>query len=328
MALIGSPCQQKVEISEPVHVDVARRAVVRLAERLGADEQWLGRITVVVQELARNLSNHAGHGTLLFTADARGIELLAVDQGPGMSDVSRCLADNYSTTGTMGAGLGAIQRMSDAFDIYSQPGSGTLVRAFIGLEKTAVASGLQVAAVSTPHPAEEVCGDGWARNGLRLMVCDGLGHGHAAREASQRAFEVFSDHEADLPLTELMQRTHRALGATRGGAVAFAEVQPDRGQVVFCGVGNIAGVLLAERSRSMVSSNGTVGYKVGRIQTFNYPWDAGTVLVMTSDGIATKWTLDGYPGLRARHPLIIAGLIHRDFRRSNDDATVVVLKGD
>lgn len=327
MALNRSPCQQLVDISEPIHVDAARRAVVRLAERFSSDEQWLGRLTVVVQELARNLVNHAGRGTLMFSVEDGGIELLAVDQGPGMNDVSRCLADHYSTTGTMGAGLGAIRRMSDGFDIYSQPGGGTLVRAFLGLT-TPPASALKVGAVSTPHPAEEVCGDGWARKGLRLMVCDGLGHGHAAQAASQRAIDLFSDHDPELPLPELMQRTHRALAATRGGAVAFAEVQPERGQVVYCGVGNIAGVLLAERSRSMVSANGTVGYKVGRVQTFNYPWDAETVLVMTSDGIASKWNLDPYPGLRARHPLIIAGVIHRDFRRSNDDATVVVLKGE
>ncbi len=298
MALKASPCRQSIEISEPIHVDAARRAVVRAASALGGDEQWLGRLTVVVQELARNLVNHAGQGTLLFSADEQGIELLAVDRGPGMTDVARCLADNYSTAGTMGAGLGAIRRMSDGFDIYSQPGGGTLVRARLALGAQ-VPEPLISGAVSTPHPAEEVCGDGWAVKGSRVMVCDGLGHGHAAHAASSRAYELFLDHDPAVPLPELMQRTHRVLSSTRGGAMAFAEIQADRGQVLFCGVGNIAGTLLADRSRSMVSANGTVGYKVGRIQTFNYPWDSATVLVMASDGIGSKWSLDKYPGILA-----------------------------
>ena len=49
---------------------------------------------------------------------------------------------------------------------------------------------------------------------------------------------------------------------------------------------------------------------------------------MSSDGIGTKWDLNGYPGLLRRSPAIIAAQVHRDFRRLNDDATVVVVKGE
>ncbi|WP_434458403.1 SpoIIE family protein phosphatase [Stutzerimonas urumqiensis] len=319
--------QQMIEVSDPAHVDAARRAAVRLAERVRADEQWLGRITVVAQELARNLVLHAGGGTVLLTLDRHGLDLVAVDKGPGMANIAQCLSDSYSTAGTMGAGLGAIRRMSDAFDIYSQPGQGTLVHAHFDIESPS-AAGLKVGAVSTPYPGETLCGDAWAVLGNRIMVCDGLGHGHAAHEASQRARSLFLDHDSSIPLPTLMERLHRALADTRGGAIAFAEIQPARGQVEFCGIGNIAGVLLAERSRSMVSANGTVGYKIGRVQTFTYPWDPATVLVMSSDGIGTKWDLNGYPGLLRRSPAIIAAQVHRDFRRLNDDATVVVVKGE
>lgn len=76
----------------------------------------------------------------------------------------------------------------------------------------------------------------------------------------------------------------------------------------------------------MVSSNGTVGYRMGRINTFTYPWDPTTLLIMTSDGISTKLDLAAYLGLSQRHPAVVAGLIHRDFRRLTDDATVVVAR--
>ena len=45
---------------------------------------------------------------------------------------------------------------------------------------------------------------------------------------------------------------------------------------------------------------------------------------MHSDGLATQWQLDRYPGLAARHPSVIAGVLYRDFRRERDDVTVLV----
>jgi len=316
--------QSAYPISHNAHADAARRIIVRLAGRLTTDEALLGRIGVVVQEMARNLVIHAGGGELLYYQDDSRLELLAVDRGPGMADVARCLADSYSSKGTMGAGLGAISRLSDRFDIYSQPERGTVVLAQFHLQPPA--SPLISAGVSLPYPGEELCGDAWAVSGNRLLVCDGLGHGYAANEASRKARELFLEHDPNLALETLLERMHRVLMATRGGAVALAEVLPQQAQVRFCGIGNIAGVLHDGRSRSMVSGNGTVGYRIGRIQSFSYPWSPSTVLLMASDGISTRFDLTSYPGLIGRHPAVIAAVLHRDFRRHNDDATMVVMK--
>lgn len=311
-------------VTHEAHADAARRAVVRHAGQLSDDEALIGRIAVVVQEMARNLVLHAHGGELFHYQDGERLELLAVDRGPGMADVARCLADSYSSIGTMGAGLGAISRLSDRFDIYSQPGQGTVVFAQFRLSTargSLVASGL-----CTPYPGEEVSGDTWAVKDNRVLVCDGLGHGHAAHAASDKGRQLFLQHAPDLPLETLLERLHRALASTRGGAVALAEVLPEQAQVRFCGMGNIAGVLHDGRSRSMVSGNGTVGYRIGRIQSFSYPWSPGTLMMLASDGINTRHDLTAYPGLAGRHPAVIAAVIHRDFKRHNDDATVVVMK--
>jgi hypothetical protein len=45
---------------------------------------------------------------------------------------------------------------------------------------------------------------------------------------------------------------------------------------------------------------------------------------MASDGLGTRWRLDAYPGLTARHPSLIAGILYRDHGRPRDDVTVVV----
>lgn len=322
--VIESTAQFSYPVSHTAHADAARRAIIRHASQLITDETVLGRLSVVTQEMARNLVLHAGNGELYYHQDGERLDLLAIDKGPGMADVARCLADSYSSKGTMGAGLGAICRLADQFDIYSQLGKGTVVFARFRLQP--VMNPLSSAAVCTPYPGEEVCGDSWAVCGNRILVCDGLGHGHAAHEASRKARALFLEHDPNLSLESLLERMHRVLTSTRGGAAALAEVLPQQAQVRFCGAGNIAGVLHDERSRSMVSGNGTVGYRIGRIQSFTYPWAPTTVLLMASDGISTRYDLSAYPGLISRHPAVIAAVLHRDFRRNNDDATLVVMK--
>jgi len=326
MEVNSQACSLALAVSDLAHVDAARRAIVRQASQLTHDEALLGKLTLVVQELGRNLVLHGGHGQLIYRQGPEGFNLLAVDNGPGMANVSQCLADHYSSIGTMGVGLGSVRRLADRFDIFSQPEQGTVVYAGFDLEPGAPA--LKHGAVCLPYPGETLAGDAWAVLGNRIMVCDGLGHGHAAHAASIRAREVFLRHDPKVSLDQLMEQLHRALMSTRGGAVGIAEVRPEAGQVLYCGMGNIAGLLLAEKNRSMVSSNGTVGYRMGRTHTFSYPWNPGTVLILTSDGIKTRLDTDRYLGLRARHPEIIAGLLSRDFARQNDDATVVVARID
>lgn len=322
--MIERPLQFAHAVTHEAHADAVRRAVVRHAGQLCDDEALTGRVAVVVQEMARNLVLHANGGEMFHYQDDERLELLAVDRGPGMADVARCLTDSYSTTGTLGAGLGAISRLSDRFDIYSQPGQGTVV--FAQFRFRPAPAPLLSAGLCTPYPGEEVSGDAWAVRDNRVLVCDGLGHGHAAHAASGKARQLFLQHDPALPLENLLERLHRALASTRGGAVALAEILPEQAQVRFCGMGNIAGVLHDGRSRSMVSGNGTVGYRIGRIQSFSYPWSPDTLMMLASDGINTRHDLSAYPGLARRHPAVIAAVIHRDFRRHNDDATVVVMK--
>lgn len=312
-------------VSEEAHVDGARRAVMREAKLLIDDETVLGRITLVAQEAARNLVVHAGHGELHVSYDEWYFDLLAVDTGPGMSNVAQCLTDHFSTRGTLGAGLGAIKRLSDRFDIHSQPGKGTVVLARFEL-RTPPRLELVAGAVCTPYPGEELAGDAWAVKGNRVMLCDGLGHGLAAHMVSTRARDLFLAHDLRMPLADFMGQAHRALSNTRGGAMAVAEVLPQTGQLNFCGIGNIAGLLVADRARGLVSSNGTIGYKAGRIQSYTYPWDDTSLLIMSSDGITSRCTPDAYPGLVHRHPAVIAAALHRDYKRLNDDATLLVFK--
>ena len=331
------PHHVAVTVTEPSQVGGVRRAVATLASRLGFDDERCGRAAIVATEAATNLVKHAREGVVLLRAlesvDGPGIEVLALDRGPGMADFGRCLRDGFSTAGTPGNGLGAIARMSDFADFYSLSPGGTavLARLWLGSPLSADRAGRLVGeAVSVPVAGEEECGDCWATaqedGRALLLVADGLGHGPFAAEASRAAARVFLANTRLGP-AELLQAAHLALRGTRGAAVAVAEIDFDAGVVRFAGLGNIAGFVLDGASRrGLVSHNGTVGHQVGKFQEFTYPFPKGALLVMHSDGLTSRWGLDPYPLLVGHHPALVAGVLYRDFQRGRDDVTVLVAR--
>src|SRR3954470_18394666 len=110
----------------------ARRRAARLAAALRLDETTAGRLALVVTECANNLWKHGGGGEILLNPmapDAFGVDVLALDRGPGMRDVGRCFQDGYSTAGSAGTGLGAIQRLSAECEVYTADGKGTALLA-------------------------------------------------------------------------------------------------------------------------------------------------------------------------------------------------------
>jgi anti-sigma regulatory factor (Ser/Thr protein kinase) len=324
-------------IVESSQAGEARRIAIALASRLGFNETERGKIGIVVTEAANNLVRHAKDGELVLQPLTRnnveGIEILALDKGPGISNISECLRDGFSTAGTSGTGLGAMSRLSAFFDMYSVPKLGTACLAQLWANSQPVKQpdiDLESGAVCLPKIGEEISGDAWAtaQNSGRtlLLVADGLGHGPQAAQASREAVRIFRANLGKSP-KELVEAAHTALRSTRGAALAIAEVDFEQLSVRFAGVGNISGTILAqEKTNSLVSYNGTVGHEVRKIQEFVYPWPKGGLLVMHSDGLGTQWRLDRYPGLVAKHPSLLAGVLYRDFNRGRDDVTVLVVR--
>ncbi|HEX8203930.1 MAG TPA: anti-sigma regulatory factor, partial [Isosphaeraceae bacterium] len=155
-------------LDEATKAGEARRIALRIADRLGFDETSRGRVGIVVTEAATNLHKHARDGELILRAldegQSVGLEVLAVDRGPGMADIGRCLADGYSTAGSPGHGLGAMMRLSSSFDLYSSTETGTVTLAHLGQGCHAEGdrAGMELGVVNLPLGGEEVCGDAWA----------------------------------------------------------------------------------------------------------------------------------------------------------------------
>ncbi|HVM52824.1 MAG TPA: anti-sigma regulatory factor [Acidimicrobiales bacterium] len=110
-----------------------RREASRLAERLGFDAERVGEVGIVATELATNLVKHAAQGAVIIrvvrSEEIAGLQLLAIDTGPGMADPRQSAEDGRSTSGSLGIGLGAVSRLASAVDGYSLPGRGTILLA-------------------------------------------------------------------------------------------------------------------------------------------------------------------------------------------------------
>ena len=324
-----------VRLTDASTVGAARRRADQLARDAGMDATDAGRAALIVTEAAANAVKHAGGGECLLRAARNGsgpaVEIVVVDKGAGIANLPHASRDGFSSAGTPGTGLGAIARIASAYDIYTRRDQGTALYAAVwpaGARPSPSAS--VVGAVAVPHPAETVCGDDWAVEQAAgravILVADGLGHGPEARTAATAARETFTAARAEAP-AEILERIHLALRPTRGAAVAVAEIDRGQGVLRFAGLGNIAATVLTDgKTRSLVSLHGTAGHDARRLREFASPWTGSDVLVMHSDGIATRWTLSAYPGLLERHPMLAAAVLYRDFRRGRDDATILVIR--
>jgi anti-sigma regulatory factor (Ser/Thr protein kinase) len=329
----------RIPVADLSRAGEARRAADAIARSCGLDETARGTLGIVVTEAATNLARHAREGELLFRdtspAGMTGVEMLAIDRGPGMQDLARYFTDGFSTGGTGGTGLGAMRRMAGQLDVYSVAGQGTVVlgRVFATAphDPAPPARLLDVGVVCLPLDGETACGDGWcvrqqADHALVLIV-DGLGHGPNAAEAADTAVELFHGAPTRTP-RELVTMMHDALRATRGAAVAVAELrrEGEGAAITYCGVGNTAATVSGPAGmRALPSMNGTAGLSVRGLQEFTGTMRPGERMVMHTDGITARWRLDAYQGLRDHDPAVVAGLLYRDFTRGRDDATVIAL---
>lgn len=324
---------QRIVVEDISQVGEARRSAQRLALSMDYGEEAVGRLALGVTELGTNLVRHARGGALLLGEQDGGIELLSLDQGPGM-DVDRCLRDGYSTAGTAGTGLGAVQRLANRFSAFSVPGRGAVLRARFeagtGSPAPTLTRGFTIAGLGLAAPGELVSGDGW---GLRtqddgqtwVLVADGLGHGPEAAAAADAALSQFRQCRPGTPAA-LLETAHDHMRATRGaaGAVVALGAGP---ALTFAGVGNIVGRLISGvTDKTLMCQPGTLGVQIRRLQDTVQDWPDHAILVLHSDGVTTRWNLADVPGLLQCDPILIAAWILRDHCRGRDDATVVVVR--
>ncbi|WP_077799184.1 ATP-binding SpoIIE family protein phosphatase [Streptomyces sp. JHA26] len=340
-----------VPVHDSTRVRDARVAAEHAAALAGLDEQCTASAALVATELATNLLKHAGGGRALIDVvsppvltagryEARAVQITTVDHGPGIADVPAALSDGFTTTGSLGAGLGTCARLAEDFDLHSVPGRGTVVLARIGgapRGRTAgedPVAGVRAGGVNVPFGGADYSGDAWAwvrtEDRVTLMLADGLGHGPEAARASTAAVEALRG-VAHLVPSEALKRLDAALAGTRGAAVALAQVDTRAGRLRFAGVGNIGARLCAGGTwRPLVSQPGIVGtHRPTTVRDEEREWADDRVLILHSDGLPSRWTPSPDACAPDVDPAVTAAVTIRDASSSarpvRDDTAVAVL---
>lgn len=327
-----------VEVGDQSSVGEVRRVVADIGTAAHLAPHDLARAALAATELGTNLVKYAKHGTVVVSRfvehGVHGLQLVSVDKGPGFADFGASARDGHSTGGSLGVGLGTIQRAADLFQVYSRPGQGSVLLVRITRDAAAIPSvpgRLQLGVRRAPKAGQTESGDAWsycdAGGPKTVCVVDGLGHGPMAAIASHAAIRVFREAGPAASPEQILVAAHAALRTTRGAVMAVVAIDPEHGSATFCGVGNVAGIIHTPgRQQHLVSTDGIVGFGTRAFRTREHDWPPGSTLILTSDGISTRWNLDRYPDLLKCHPALIASVVFRDHARDTDDATVVVAR--
>ncbi|GIJ58146.1 SpoIIE family protein phosphatase [Virgisporangium aurantiacum] len=341
--LVGGrqPAHARWPVGADADVGAARREVAKLVDDLSPDKDRHGRAELVVTELATNLVRHAGGGWLLVRAlTPSAIELVAVDDGPGVTDPAGVLAGPGAGPGAgrvpdaagLGCGLRAVRRASARFDAWTGPGRGTVILSVVDLAEPKDHPG------RPPEPRRcagvsvgvvDPCGDGWAvaEDGdvLTVAVVDGLGHGPKASLATDAALIGFAAGVDDFE--QFVPRANARMRDTRGAAVTMCRIDAAEGLLRYFAIGNVNGrvVPASGDARGLVTYGGTLGLHVQppRTRIASMPFPAGASLVLWTDGLSSRLVPD--PELLGHDPAVAAATLLRDHTRNRDDATVVVV---
>lgn len=129
--------ESRVRIACDEDILAARQTGRSVAMRLGFSQVEATLIASAISELARNILAYARAGEIRVQAVSaaswdgvqprRGIQVLALDEGPGIRDVQQALRDGFSTSGSLGLGLPGVRRIADEFHIVSAENRGTTV---------------------------------------------------------------------------------------------------------------------------------------------------------------------------------------------------------
>ena len=317
------------------HSDIgaARRCAADVAHRLGFDEGRVAEVGLVASELATNAVVHASAGSLLVRVvrhDQRAdLEIVVVDSGPGVDNISQLFVDGVSTRGTLGIGLGAVQRLANDVVAVSSPRHGSVLHCTLAADVRDEVERRHVDGLTRPFSGESVCGDAWssAVDGGRVAVllADGLGHGELAAVAARAALAVFHDDPYAGPM-RLIEHCSRRLNATRGAAVLAVELDRVAGSVRWCGVGNVVGRITDfERSRALLSQPGIVGHRMGRLREDSLELPAEAFLVVHSDGLTDKWDVEDWAAAAGFGPTVLCASLLRAAGLRQDDASVVAV---
>ena len=128
---MGTLQTEKLMVRTSDDIVNVRQIVRKMAIETGFNLVDQTKIITAASELARNTVIYGGGGILhieiITNGNRSGVKLVFEDEGPGIADIELALKDGYTSGQGLGMGLGGARRLSNEFEIQSQPGKGTRI---------------------------------------------------------------------------------------------------------------------------------------------------------------------------------------------------------
>lgn len=329
----------KITIAIAGDIARAKTVIQEIAMATGVSPPIVEDLLLVTQELGSNILKHAKEGSLTISHCAvtpAYIQLEAHDDGPGIHNIEQAIGDGFSTAGSLGYGLGTVNRLMDTMDIVSPSTrtGGTFVcctKQLNSLHASASLCPFDVGIAAQAYPGLKVNGDAfvscWKNDSLLVGVIDGLGHGQFAHVAAERIRKYVIDH-SHLPLDRIFLGSSRASMSSRGGVMALCRLQRENGvtTVSYASVGNVEARIVGKAPQILPVVRGILGKGTIRPVIHNPQIHHNDVLVMYSDGISSHWNSDVFELFTLTSANDIASALFKELAKNTDDATLVVVK--
>lgn len=317
-----------------------RAKLAVIAQRLGIPELKTENILLVASELVSNNIKYAGGRGMIQVWQQPGpvLDLVSLDFGPGIPDLELAEQDGYSTTNTLGKGIGSVRRLSDELYIYTQllnpvqqkKWSGTvfLARFFPGnCKNRQPIHGFRVGVYSRAMSDSRYNGDRiyLHQGGKKLywLHLDGLGHGEHAQEATDSLASHLAQGHSPKAVLEAVDRQ---LEGTRGAVAIAGEIDIAQHEMHMAGVGDMhAHVYDKNHVDSVPFAPGVLGREHRTLSVFQAGFDKQRLVITASDGIRRNWDNTTFAGLFNKHPQLIAYTMGNIMGRVSDDQSLCVL---
>jgi anti-sigma regulatory factor (Ser/Thr protein kinase) len=329
---LGSP-SQAIPIYDEASISSARLRVREAGALIHADRQFVETMALIASELTHNQLAYSKQGYFAVRpverGAAKGLEIVAADIGPGFGKA--ILTGSTRSEGSLGAGLESVFRLADDVEVDTRRAEGLCVvaRKFAA----GVREPFETAVAGEPYPGELISGDDavclHSESGFVAAVCDGLGHGPEAREASNMAVESIS-RNPHRDLREILTAVNSELSRGRGCAISIARFELQTGKLQCLSAGDVRAQLVGTRDSHFFTSTplvvGEAALTMSRLRLEEKPVAPGCVFTMFTDGLETKTSLKGQPELLRRPAIVIAQQLLERHARRTDDSLVFVAR--
>jgi serine phosphatase RsbU (regulator of sigma subunit) len=158
-----------------------------------------------------------------------------------------------------------------------------------------------------------------------LAMADVLGHGREAAEEA-RLIREFLEMHAARDVATLMHWLDRRLRGLRGAAAGLCAIDRKTGQLQYVGTGNTSLRRFGSSETRLISRDGVLGQNMRTPHAQHLQLKADDVVVLYTDGISDRFSVEDYPALVHQDAATIVRTIVNRFGKDHDDAACMALR--